>query len=163
MSQDSFRVVFDVTEVGYRHWTFPAFGLIFVAIGLGLILYRYFWPKVETKAFRRLFPYLYAGFALCWTLVAFASTYSDYLTLRDAVRNGQCELVEGTVTKFVPMPREGHANEHFVVNGHYYEYSDYGVTAGFNNTQSHGGPLREGLRVRICAVGGEIARLEIAE
>src|SRR5919202_1185036 len=105
MSQDGFRVVFDVTEAGYRQWTFPAFGLIFVAIGAGLVIYRRFHPDAETKAFRRLFPYLYAGFATFWTLVAFTSTYSDYLSLRNAVRNGQCEVVEGTVTKFVPMPR----------------------------------------------------------
>jgi len=36
------------------------------------------------------------------------------------------------------------------------------VTAGFNNTLSHGGPIHEGLRVRIADVDGAIARLEIA-
>jgi len=52
--------------------------------------------------------------------------------------------------------------ERFVVNGHHYEYSDYVVSAGFNNTQSHGGPIREGITVRIADVRGKIARLEIA-
>jgi hypothetical protein len=36
------------------------------------------------------------------------------------------------------------------------------VTQGFNDSQNHGGPMREGLRVRIADVNGEIARLEIA-
>ena len=60
------------------------------------------------------------------------------------------------------MPHQGHSLESFEVNGHRFAYSDYIVTAGFNNTQSHGGPIREGLQVRIVAVDGRIARLEVA-
>jgi hypothetical protein len=52
--------------------------------------------------------------------------------------------------------------ESFTVNGHHYRYSDSVVTAGFNNTQPHGGPIREGMTVRITNFGGQIARLEIA-
>ena len=162
MTADNFTVVFDVTQQGYRHWTSPAFGLIFVAIGIGLLIHRYYRPARKSAAFPRVFPYLYLGFALMWTTVAFAATFGDYTRLRDAVRSGRCEMVEGAITSFVTMPYQGHAMEHFVVNGHYFEYSDFVVTAGFNNTQSHGGPLGEGRRVRICNVGGEIARLEVA-
>jgi hypothetical protein len=71
-------------------------------------------------------------------------------------------VVEGVVHDFVPMPFDGHPHESFEVAGHSYEYSDFEVTQGFNNTQSHGGPMRDGLRVRIADVGGRIARLEIA-
>ncbi|HKR01699.1 MAG TPA: hypothetical protein VJT09_13555 [Pyrinomonadaceae bacterium] len=163
MAQDKFKVIFDITEAGYRQWGFPAVGLIFVVVGIGLIISRRLRSTVDTKLSRRLAPYLYTGFAALWTISAFAGTYSEYRRLLDGVRAGRCQVVEGTVTKFVPMPLQGHAMEHFVVNDHYFEYSDYVVTAGFNKTQSHGGPLREGLRVRICDVDGAIARLEIAE
>jgi hypothetical protein len=60
------------------------------------------------------------------------------------------------------MPVTGHAMESFEVAGHCYSYSDYVVVAGFNNTQSHGGPIRNGLRVRIADIDGQIARLEVA-
>jgi hypothetical protein len=155
-------VVFDVTQEGYRQWTFPAFGLILVAAGLAVLIFELLRPSRKFKKVNRIYPSIFIGMALLWTLVSFAFTFGDYLILRNRVRNGRCEVVEGTVSSFVPMPPEGHAMEHFIVNGHYYEYSDYQVIAGFNHTQSHGGPIAEGRRVRICDVGGEIARLEVA-
>jgi hypothetical protein len=42
-----------------------------------------------------------------------------------------------------------------------HSYSDYVVTAGFNNTASHGGPIRQDLPVRISYVGNSIVKLEI--
>jgi hypothetical protein len=60
------------------------------------------------------------------------------------------------------MPREGHADESFVVGGRRFSYSDYSVTPGFNNTRSHGGPIDNGVYVRITHRGNTILRLEIA-
>jgi hypothetical protein len=59
------------------------------------------------------------------------------------------------------MPYEGHQDECFSVQSQTFCYSDYGVTAGFNNSASHGGPIREGLPVRVSYVGSTIVRLEI--
>lgn len=61
------------------------------------------------------------------------------------------------------MPYGGHATESFVVQGIQFKYSDYIITAGFNHTSSHGGPIREGLLVRIWHRNGEILRLDIKE
>jgi hypothetical protein len=66
-----------------------------------------------------------------------AGTYTDCRHLRDALDNGRYLTVEGPVTQLVPMPWQGHAMEHFEVNGHRYAYSDYVVTAG---VQSHAVP-----------------------
>jgi len=60
------------------------------------------------------------------------------------------------------MPYTGHQDETFTVNGVRFSYSDFGVTCGFNNSASHGGPIREGLQVRIHYVGNAILRLEVA-
>lgn len=158
----NFELVFDADEAGYRQWWFPAFGLIFVAIGLGIVIYHRRNPSPGRSRWSRVFPYLFAGFAVFWVSVSFVGTFSEYWELRQALRSGQFKVVEGKVVDFVPMPAQGHAMEKFTVNGHRYEFSDYVVTAGFNNTQSHGGPIREGLIVRIADVRGKIARLEIA-
>jgi len=59
------------------------------------------------------------------------------------------------------MPYSGHAMESFTVSGVPFSYSDYIPKAGFNQTSSHGGPIHEGLPVRIWYVGNEIVKLEI--
>lgn len=156
-------VVFDVTQAGFKDWHFSAFGLIFVVIGTGMLIYRWKNPAKDSTFRTRFFPYVFTAFAVLWTATSFWATFSDYRHLRDALLNGKYTIVEGTVMDFVPMPYSGHAMEKFNVAGHHYEYSDYNVVAGFNNTQSHGGTIRQGLRVRIADVDGQIARLEIAE
>lgn len=70
-------------------------------------------------------------------------------------------MVQGYVTNFRPMPYEGHQDECFSVQSETFCYSDYGITAGFNNSASHGGPIREGLPVRVSYVGNTIVRLEV--
>lgn len=158
----SFELVFDADEAGYRQWWFPAVGSIFVVIGLGISIYHRKNPSPGRSRWFRVFPYLFTGFAMIWVAITFAATFSEYWELRRALRSGQFEVVEGKVVDFVPMPADGHVMERFTVNGHRFEYSDAVPTAGFNNTQSHGGPIREGLIVRIAEVRGKIARLEIA-
>jgi hypothetical protein len=157
-----YRVVFDVAAVGYRNWTFPAFGLIFVALALVVLAYRRWRPAPARPLLARVWPYAYLAFAVSWVALALGLSYPRYRRVRAALDSGRFTLVEGVVTHFVPMPRQGHQMERFEVAGHSYAYSDFVVTPGFNNTQSHGGPIREGLRVRIADVDGEIARLEIA-
>ena len=87
--------------------------------------------------------------------------YLNFVELRNSAANGEYEIVEGRVEQFVPMPYGGHSEESFVVNSQKFSYSDYDLTKGFNQTQSHGGPIREGLQVRIAHVNGKIVKLEI--
>jgi hypothetical protein len=53
--------------------------------------------------------------------------------------------------------------ESFCVSGVCFRYSDYVVTAGFNQTSSHGGPIRDGLPVRVTYIGNTIVKLEVVE
>ena len=88
-------------------------------------------------------------------------------TLLIRPRTVAAKVVTGVVRDFVPMPATGHADEQFCVQDACFHYSDYEVTGGFNNTSSHGGPIREGLPVRITYVeyprerGNKIVKLEI--
>ena len=108
---------------------------------------------------------LYLIFWVISFLFCAYSPTSDFLNLREALLTGKCSVVAGAVTDFVPMPGEGHKNESFKVQGTGFSYSDYSPQAGFNNSSSHGGPIKEGLKVRISYLTengeNEIAKLEI--
>jgi hypothetical protein len=148
----SYTTVFDVTQSGFRHWWFPAAGLIFIVVGAGMFVFGR----------RRVFASFFLLFACFWTLASLALTTSDYFGLAGDLRHGRCEIVEGSVEQFDPMPYTGHKDESFVVAGHRFHYSDYEVSAGFNQSTSHGGPIHDGLQVRIHCVGNRIAKLEVA-
>ncbi|MFY9763350.1 MAG: hypothetical protein WB772_21060 [Xanthobacteraceae bacterium] len=164
-----FKTVFDAADQGYivtAGW-FPAFGLIFVCLGALMIFAPGIMDRIlpsgpQGKA-RRIFSWCLLIFAVLWTVINFAATYREYRTAVTALRGGEYAIVEGPVTDFVPMPYAGHSMESFVVGGHRFSYSDYGVTSGFHNTASHGGPIHDGLHVRISYVGNLILRLEVAQ
>ena len=152
-----YTVIFDITQSGYRQWPFAAAGLI-VATGGGLLFFsQRFSPRPPG-----IFPFLFIGFAMVWTLTTFVGTFRDYSDLISDFRDGRCEVTEGVVSDFHPMPYSGHEMEWFVVDGKRFEYSDFIVSPGFNNTASHGGPILQGVYVRVHHCGIDIARLEIA-
>ena len=158
-----YQTVFDVTASGYRYWWFPAVFAAFIALILCVLLFQKFVLKWRLSRFTEWS--MHAVLVLCalWSLQTFIGTYSDYKELRNALEHGKTTVIEGKVENFIPMPYEGHSMESFTVAGHKFEYSDYEVTAGFNRTSSHGGPIRSGMYVRIHAVGSKIARLEVAQ
>jgi hypothetical protein len=156
-------VVFDIADVGYKSYFFPAFGLILVAIGVVFLLGRRTIKRWSNRPTSPAFPYVFLCFAILWTLQAFITTYSDYRTASSARQNDAARVVEGVVTDFKPMPAPGKGNAQFCVSGVCFYYSDNVVTAGFNQTNSSGGPIREGLPVRVTYVENTIVKLEVAE
>ncbi|MBV9459054.1 MAG: hypothetical protein JO141_16245, partial [Bradyrhizobium sp.] len=171
MNPDHFVKVFDVVDAGFRDWTFPAFGLIFVAIGVVIaafpaILRAMNIPSLDFQTgFRRIFRYGFLAFAILWAILAFWTTFPQHLRHKALAEKNQCRVVEGPVENFVPMPFGGHAVESFSVAGVSFKYSDFIVTDGFNNTSSHGGPINRDSYVRICydPAGNAILRLEIMD
>jgi hypothetical protein len=103
------------------------------------------------------------AFAIIWTVTTFVGTYRSYWVAVDALKTNAARVAEGVVTDFEPMPASGHAMESFCVSGTCFQYSDYVATAGFNNTSSHGGPIREGLPVRVTYLGDTILKLEVSK
>ena len=101
------------------------------------------------------------AFASLWSMGAYTAMHSEYAHLQAAYHEGNFSVVEGLATDFQPMPYEGHRNECFTVQNKQFCYSDYGPSAGFNNSTSHGGPIRENLPVRVSYVGNTIVRLEV--
>jgi len=163
-----YRVAFDIAEAGYKSWSFAAYGLILVAVGAVLLLTHDRWPTLllpdwwsKPPRLSKGFVRVFFGFAVLWTVVSFAGTFFEYLSLKSAKDKGRAQVVEGRVINFIPMPAEGHAMEKFCVQDRCFEYSDFAITAGFNNTASHGGPIKEGLPVRVTYVGSAIVKLEV--
>lgn len=149
--------VFDIAQTHFQWW-FTAFGLIFVLIGIVFIFVGKKWPSLRRA---KITGYFMLVFASLWTVIAFNSTFGDYRKSIDAYRAGNYAVVEGNVKNFHPMPYEGHQDECFSVQDERFCYSDYAVQAGFNQSASHGGPIREGLPVRVIYYNGQILRLEV--
>ena len=164
---NDFVKVFDIADSGFRSIGFASTGFLF--IGIGLIMF--FSPQIfnnlnlqktkeETK-FQKFFRFFFLGFALLWTGASLFSTYGEYSNLRDA----NCQIAEGKVENFDPMPYGGHKSETYTVQNVNFGYSDYMVTSGFNNTASHGGPVNKDSVVRICYVSmgnlNKITKLEV--
>jgi hypothetical protein len=161
-----FETAFDLVEVGYKSWWFPAFGLIFIPIGIAFLfvpgLSRFISWRLLPNRWRRVSDWLSLGFALIWTFGTFILTFTEYIAARDALTSGRYSVAEGQVVGFKPMPYEGHGRESFTVAGKRFSYSDFEVMPGFNNTHSHGGPIDNGVYVRVTYSGNTILRLEIA-
>jgi hypothetical protein len=157
-----YHTVFDITVNGYKDWTFPAHGLIFIVAGI--LAWRYGPTHLQgwTRApFARdaLLTFL-VGFAILWTVLSFLSTYADYRHLRREFEEGRFKVVEGVVSEFDPETL-GHKEERFCVQGTCFGYSTYLVQAGFNRSNVAGGPFRLGLPVRVSYVYYQIAKLEV--
>lgn len=163
------RLISDINQAGYQAWWFPALGLIFFLIGLALMAINRFRkmrvvPAISSRAGQPApyLPWLFMGFALLWSGFAFASTFNDYRELREALNHGRCQMIEGSIEHLHTGSGErGDTDDWFDIHGSRFSYSDNITVPGFGQTQARGGPLKEGMRIRIYAYQGQIARLEI--
>ncbi len=145
--------MFDATRGAPSLWI-PAAGLVFVLIGF------VFLRSTQHRFFRLVF----IGFGVLWTVLATVGVLGFWLIVHSEVASGAPKQLVGTVQDFVPLPSGGHGMEQFTLNGVAFQYSDYVVTPGFNTTSAAGGPMREGLQVRLEYLPGAdpiITRLEV--
>jgi hypothetical protein len=161
----SYRVVFDLASTGVAWWP-----VVIIAVIVGAVVFD-FSKQITARASDRStdgptgFPVPNIAIAVMAAAVVFIAAvvyivYAKELRLIAEERTSAAK-VEGVVLHFVPMPYTGHAMERFCVSTTCFAYSDYVITGGFNNTRSHGGPIHEGLRVRIKHVDDVIVRLEV--
>lgn len=144
-----YKIVFEVTQKGLDIW----WQLILpVLVGLCVSFYNIKFNKSKSpkRKFTIAFGFVFAGFGLLLSLYTIPRQISQYSEWNQRYETGNFKTVEGTINDFNPMPKGGRSRESFVVDGQYFEYSDYEVHHGFNNTASHGGPIRyNGQRVRL--------------
>jgi len=154
----TYRTVFDVAQNQF-HWAYPSFGLLFLAVGLILVAVVSRWSK---RLAPRVMGWLMIAFALGWTAVALYSTHESYREYVRALVSGKAIIREGTVEQFQPSAYEG-MDECFQVKDAKFCYSDDSAGPEFHRTGAHGGPIHQGLPVRVTAYHGAILRLEIGE
>jgi hypothetical protein len=126
--------------------------------------------KDKSASNKKLFTYSLSLLAMLFGLLLlvilggkFYSAYRDFKT-------GNVEVVQGYVDDFHPMSPRGGEYETFRIHNVKFHYSDFESNPGFNQTSSHGGPIRQGLPVRITYIndldggleGNIIVKLEIA-
>jgi hypothetical protein len=132
-------------------------GLCFVVVS-ALILY--FGRRAGRKS-QSMFGAFALLFSVLWTALVAVGMSRDFQRARSARSSGEYTVVQGKVEHFVPQPYAGHAYETFTVNGTDFSYTDYKTGAGFHQSRSHGGPITNGVRVRIGHARGEILTLEV--
>jgi hypothetical protein len=159
----SYVVLYDVARQGYQTWRdawLPALVAI-VALVLGFVARKTAGdsPNSRLLAYNRV-ARLGAFFGVVGTLASLIYTLREFHRFSDALNSGNYRSITGTVTHLVPERSDGHPRESFQVDTVRFEYSSSDVTSAFHRTVGIGGPLREGLSVRIADVDGRIVRLE---
>ncbi|NTW29506.1 MAG: hypothetical protein HGA39_09135 [Coriobacteriia bacterium] len=164
-----YETIFDYTRAA-PSWM-PLLWLVgFVAFMFGIIFLkrRFAIFPISSRQARGLRGLVLGFVTFCLAFVVLGMV-GQRVYLSKAIGEGRTQIAEGTVDDYASH-KDGY--ERFTVQGVLFEYSDDGLTAGFNHTQSRGGPIRGGLQVRVTYVDGDsvaqnsigrsIVKLEIA-
>lgn len=158
MSLKKYRVVWDVLEDGLTLWPL-ALLVLGACVAAGVLLF-----SIKRKKPQGLILFVIMTAGLSMGLLVYGVVAMHQIRCIVWARSGKCQVAEGVVKDFHPMPYSGHDSERFTVSGVKFEYSDYDLSGGgFNNTSSHGGPMMKDLQVRITHKNGQILKLEVLE
>lgn len=162
-SETTWRTVFDLAEAGYQNWGWGLAGVVVVLLSLGLRLLGKQAMKGRHPVLSDTLPKAIVVIGTLFGLITFLPSYLPYRSLRAAVDAGEAQVVQGQVHEFREARPATDEPESFLVGGQRFRYYDYELSPGFHTTARRGGPMREGLLVRIEHVNGVIVRLEVAE
>jgi hypothetical protein len=112
------------------------------------------------EAFKGKFFLLLSGCGFALSLVLLIGNYAVYYRAKKALQIRDCQVVEGMVENFIPMPPGGHSIESFKVGQKSFQYgSGWGSTV-LNSEWNHG-YIHNGVEVRITYKDGDILRVEV--
>ena len=160
-----YKVIFDVTQNGYRQWQELDLAIIFGAIPIIVISFKGIaWLRRSIYAIKFL---LFCCVFICLMgAFGFQHSYSNYLRLQSAMRDSKCIITEGVVTNLQTL-RNDHKKpgESIIVNGVGFRYCEGSAQNGFYQV----GLLKNGMQVRIYhfdkidSIDKDITRLEVAQ
>lgn len=137
-------------------------GSLFLTISFTLIIsgliylrFRKTWVKMV-----KILPF-FVLISLVGVIVNKSITSKDYKSLKKILINKEHSVVEGKVEDFISMDEFN--PESFSVNGVDFFYRDDKTNSAFNEVALYGGPMKEGLEVRIFYYENSIIGLWIRE
>lgn len=79
----------------------------------------------------------------------------EYKLYNDCLKNGQYETIEGTVEAFAALNSNEQNEEHFVIDGVYFEYDNFEITNGYHSTSKNKGKIKNGQNLKIKYIDNE--------
>jgi len=167
-SNMDYKIVFDVSEGQFQWW--PSIG------GITSILICAFIIVIDRMQIRkqgtsyipskiRIFGYGGILISIAWLFSFGIIPYRQYQECQYLLQTGVFSIVEGRVEHFQPgSGAQGQPPERFDVQNVKFEYKDNPVDCGFSQTSGQGGPVKNGLYVKISYIPRDpntILRLEI--
>lgn len=160
-----YEVAFEIKQHGLGVLWFPLMGLLMACFGYVFI--GYVSKKSVATSFMRsfvgFFRMFFVSFSLLWAVGAYIAVGPSQSKLRKNYEEGVFQVVEGIVEDFNSNPSGRYDNEmeSFRVNDQVFEYNYFEPSPGFKHTAYHGGPVKEGMQVRVSYVGDVIVKLEV--
>ncbi len=159
----SYRVIFDVSKE-------PIFDPMFFWGGLALVFVGFLYVaasrqvvlnsrKENSNKLSKRKANLFLFFTIALFILNLVHSYLTHNQLSFTAPS----MIEGVVEQFKPMNYAGHDYEKFCISNTCFTYSDFTITGGFNNTSSHGGPIKQGLNVRVYYIENVIVKIELKE
>ncbi|MBJ2148259.1 hypothetical protein JC606_18030 [Vibrio sp. IB15] len=108
---------------------------------------------------------VFSIFMGCFTGLLSMITYYfvivEYDSIMDKYRLGNVFVTSGIVTNVKYITKDG-GQESFDINGYTFKYSHNELSSFFNKTKQIGGPIKNGIPVRVTHYYGHIIKLEIS-
>lgn len=140
------KVIFDSTRTlaDYWRWQLPEYFLF--ALFVVVALYAVYSQRILPGRYRVLLVVVvvFYGAVIFYRSVIFWSRFHKIFHYV-----GSYQVVEGTVQNYHLAVVSGSHIERFQVNGVSFAYANQGTPQCFHRTADGGGPIREGLQVRI--------------
>ncbi|TNE64479.1 MAG: hypothetical protein EP335_07130 [Alphaproteobacteria bacterium] len=175
MDSNELVVAYDYAAMGFRvGYFFPVFfGFMIVIQMIPLIRRRWFPGSVDAAPKKPRGCFAWLGLAFFWlAMVAvgsifFGVAYHHHRSNVEDLSTGNYKVVEGIVENFQPMQDRIGSYESFTVAGVPFRYTEFpdddtfSSATGFRNASIYGGPMADGIHVRIAYIDNVILRLEV--
>lgn len=158
-----YEVAFEIEQHGLGVLWFPLVGFLFAG---GVFVGTEYFNRYVAVGPKRFIPSFRIGvvsFFLLWAVGAYFVVGPAQSKLRKSYAEGSFNIVEGIVDSFNSNPRDRDDNEmeSFRVHDQFFEYNYFELSPSFKHTAYHGGPLEEGMQVRVTYIGDVIVKLEV--
>ena len=144
-----FKVIYDITQSSFTEWLFDATNLIiFVIIFFAVYL---FFKRYQNETISKLFKFFIVPviMIILFGIVRNFFAYQIYLNAKNTyINNSNIKTTEGYVTN-VHLYSGRMRTQYFQIGKENFEIIDNMYNGGFNKVIQNGGPITQGLYVRL--------------